>query len=382
MTEIISSIPSRIKNITIGGHVCGAEDIIDDVLQMGQDEINQRIINFLNNPDSQGGGKSAYQIAVDNGYNGTEQDWIESLKGNDGKSAYQIAVYNGYQGTEVEWLNSLKGRDAEQNNFDPLILNPYATKSYVDQKLAEVIGDTPQAVEALTQLAEILNNDQSVISDIAEAINGKADKDKVYSKTESDQRYLREHQDISGKANITDVYNKDAVYTKYEIDSKIGNLGNRIEADPQNNVEAEPHTVKSYISQEINKITGLSPEILDTINNIKNELNDNSVASEILSQLNNKVNTDNVYSKATVDNMIGAVQQDLNAFKNRVNQALDNLTNLIQQQANNEKTKHIFLTQEMYDSLESYDNNAIYFILNGTVPQNNGFTYTFPLTLG
>ena len=27
-------------------------------------------------------GKSAYQIAVDNGYTGTEQEWIQSLKGN------------------------------------------------------------------------------------------------------------------------------------------------------------------------------------------------------------------------------------------------------------------------------------------------------------
>lgn len=319
-------------------------------------------------------------ICADSGdiYIWTAQGWVKA-KGNDGKSAYDIAVYNGYKGNQEEWLNSLKGKDG--NTIDPEILNSYATKSYVDQKLTEVIGDTPEAVEALTQLVEILNNNESGIADIAEAINGKADKDRVYSKTESDQRYLREHQDISGKANVIDVYNKDAVYTKYEIDSKIGNLGNKVEADPQNNVEAEPHTVKSYISQEINKITGLSPEVLETLNNLKSELSNDNI-SGILSQLSNKANTDDVYSKATVDNMIGAVQQDLNTFKNRVNQTLDNLTNLIQQQANNEKTKHIFLTQEMYDSLESYDNNAIYFILNGTVPQNDGFTYTFPLTLG
>jgi len=86
-------------------------------------------------------GKSAYQIATENGFIGTEEEWLESLKGIDGKdgadgapgqdgidgkngadghdgvngidgkSAYEIAVANGFTGTEVEWLESLKGSD-------------------------------------------------------------------------------------------------------------------------------------------------------------------------------------------------------------------------------------------------------------------------------
>ena len=109
-------------------------------------------------------GASAYQIAVNNGFSGTEVEWLASLKGadgekgntgetgadgngivsvaktgtsslvdtytitysdgtsttfnvtngsngTDGKSAYEIAVENGYNGTENEWLISLKGED-------------------------------------------------------------------------------------------------------------------------------------------------------------------------------------------------------------------------------------------------------------------------------
>ena len=60
--------------------------------------------------------KSAYDIAVENGFEGTEAEWLESLKGEDGKdgedayskSAYDIAVENGFVGTEAEWLASLK----------------------------------------------------------------------------------------------------------------------------------------------------------------------------------------------------------------------------------------------------------------------------------
>ena len=50
-------------------------------------------------------GKSAYQIACDKGYVGTESQWLESLKG---PSAYAVAVANGYNGTLEQWLESLK----------------------------------------------------------------------------------------------------------------------------------------------------------------------------------------------------------------------------------------------------------------------------------
>lgn len=108
-------------------------------------------------------GASAYQIAVNNGFSGTEVEWLASLKGadgekgntgetgadgngivsvektstsslvdtytitfsdgtsttfnvtngsvgTDGKSAYEIAVENGYEGTEEKWLKSLKAK--------------------------------------------------------------------------------------------------------------------------------------------------------------------------------------------------------------------------------------------------------------------------------
>ena len=37
----------------------------------------------------------------------------EAEKGKDGKSAYQIAIENGFVGTEIEWLESLKGADGQ-----------------------------------------------------------------------------------------------------------------------------------------------------------------------------------------------------------------------------------------------------------------------------
>ena len=78
-------------------------------------------------------GKSAYELAVDQGFSGTESQWLESLKkgpagpqgqpgkdgkngidGKDGKSAYELAKEQGFEGTESEWLKSLVGPEGHQ----------------------------------------------------------------------------------------------------------------------------------------------------------------------------------------------------------------------------------------------------------------------------
>nr|MBP8762214.1 hypothetical protein [Acetoanaerobium sp.] len=80
-------------------------------------------------------GLSAYEVAVANGFVGNEAAWLLSLKGADGAdgadgapgangsngtngadgadglSAYEVAVANGFIGTEAAWLLSLKGAD-------------------------------------------------------------------------------------------------------------------------------------------------------------------------------------------------------------------------------------------------------------------------------
>lgn len=109
-------------------------------------------------------GASAYDIAVTYGFEGTEAEWLESLKGADGldgangtdgldgvdgvdgrdgvdgqdgaagmdgapgldgaegpagASAYEVAVGNGFVGTEAQWLSSLKGADGATGPAGP-----------------------------------------------------------------------------------------------------------------------------------------------------------------------------------------------------------------------------------------------------------------------
>lgn len=133
-------------------------------------------------PLIEGLGKSAYAIAVAHGFRGTEQEWLDSLKGlqgpqgdpgpkgdpftyadftaeqlealkgpkgdkgEDGLSAFNIAQLNGFQGTYVEWLKSLKGKDgasATADNAHQLLLqgNVWAESASVDDVLTALIGN-------------------------------------------------------------------------------------------------------------------------------------------------------------------------------------------------------------------------------------------------
>ena len=120
-------------------------------------EIDKKIADVHDGKDG-ADGKSAYQIAVDNGYPGTEQAWLASLKGDkgdtgepgatgekgepgekgdtgaagkdgrdgtdgaagrdgvNGASAYEIAVQHGYSGSETAWLESLHGADGAKGD--------------------------------------------------------------------------------------------------------------------------------------------------------------------------------------------------------------------------------------------------------------------------
>ncbi len=51
---------------------------------------------------------AAYTYAVENGFEGTIEDFLAYVKGD---SAYEIAVKNGFEGSEKEWLSYLKGND-------------------------------------------------------------------------------------------------------------------------------------------------------------------------------------------------------------------------------------------------------------------------------
>ena len=129
-------------------------------------DLYQQLLQKIQSASKGTDGKSAYEIAVEHGFVGTETEWLESLKGVDGKegvngkdgcdgrngvdglpgkdgksgadglpgrdgidgkSAYIIAVEHGFSGTENEWLQSLKGVDGRDGTTPDM--SDYATKA-------------------------------------------------------------------------------------------------------------------------------------------------------------------------------------------------------------------------------------------------------------
>ena len=150
-----NSTPASSGGVSASGWVNRGNGNYLEELKSGSDALTARVANLEQNP----GGKSAYQVAVDNGFVGTEQEWLESLKGvtgsglvikgsfgstsdlpatgnkpgdayiigeqmwvwdssqwspvgqvgPEGKSAYQVWIRNGHTGTEQDFLNALVG---------------------------------------------------------------------------------------------------------------------------------------------------------------------------------------------------------------------------------------------------------------------------------
>ena len=87
-----------------------------DFIEEGSDTPGDYTWTLIKGEDGGKGedGKSAYQEWLDAGNTGSEEDFLNSLKGKDGdagKSAYQLWLDAGNIGTEEDYLNSLKGED-------------------------------------------------------------------------------------------------------------------------------------------------------------------------------------------------------------------------------------------------------------------------------
>jgi phage minor structural protein len=102
------------------------------------EEVETMVIKYVETiPAGKDGenGLSAYEMAVEQGFNGNETEWLESLKGSkgdtgdqgdpgksgkdgaEGRSAYELAVEEGFNGSLSEWLMSLKGEKGDVGDF-------------------------------------------------------------------------------------------------------------------------------------------------------------------------------------------------------------------------------------------------------------------------
>lgn len=192
-------------------------------------------------------GKSAYQVAVDNGFDGTQAEWLRSLHGedgidgkpgangkdgqpgHDGKSAYEIAVSNGFKGTEQEWLNSLKGENGRDGNDASVDLSKYLTKESADTTYAKKTELPSIVYDAEKKLLTI--NGQNVELPTNVDLSGyvtKTDTNNYALKKDVKQVLLNKAQRTLtiGEESISIPSNIDLspYYTKEEVDKKLADV--------------------------------------------------------------------------------------------------------------------------------------------------------------
>ena len=118
-----------------------------------------------------------------------------------GKSAYEIAVMNGFKGTEAEWLASLKGKDASEEQIAA------AVAEYMENKPVATIGE-------VTLLASEWVGEASPYSQVV-TIAGVTENSQVDLTPSVEQLAVFHHKDL---AFVTE--NEDGVVTVYAIGDK------------------------------------------------------------------------------------------------------------------------------------------------------------------
>ena len=214
-------------------------------------------------------GKSAYEIALNDGFQGSVDDWLASLKGSNGKSAYEVAKENGFEGSESDFINFLKGEkgnkgDPGKSAYEIAIENGF--EGTEEEWLNSFVngakwGSISGSISAQTDLMEIFN-------DIHDIVTVKIDNkvDKVDGKQLSTNDYTNEDKILVGK-----------------IETKIDTI------IPGENVSIDQFGSKVIISAKMQEAEWGS---------ISGAL---SAQTDLLAELNNKVNKINGKQLSTND---------------------------------------------------------------------------------
>ncbi|MBO5736950.1 MAG: trypsin-like peptidase domain-containing protein, partial [Clostridia bacterium] len=102
-----------------------------------------------------GCGKSAYDLAVKNGFTGTEKEWLATLQGVDGKDGedltakdiYETAVAEGYEGTYLEFCRDVLQVDLREGNDVDTIARNVTSVVSIYCGFAQTVRTNPWVVQ-------------------------------------------------------------------------------------------------------------------------------------------------------------------------------------------------------------------------------------------
>lgn len=162
-------------------------------------------------------GKSAYEIAVEQGFEGTtEKEWLDSLNGADGYTPQKgIDYFDGEDGKTpekgVDYFDGQDGKDGE-DGYTPQRGVDYWTDSDVatmkSEVKADLVGTAPTALDTLWELASALGNDPEFATTVMALIgeNTTRIKEKMDKVNLSTVATSGSYNDLSDKPSIPSAY--------------------------------------------------------------------------------------------------------------------------------------------------------------------------------
>lgn len=152
----------------------------------------------------------------------------------------------GIQGTKGEAGD--KGPQGDAGTFDSSTLENYATKEFVGQEIAKVVGEAPETLDTLKELADALN-DNATMTQVTEALSTKANTNDVYTKNDIDAM-LAEIETTPGQQGTPGANGEQGPQ------GPKGDQGDKGDTGTFDSSELESYATKTYVDGLIAEIVG------------------------------------------------------------------------------------------------------------------------------
>lgn len=272
--------------------------------------------------------------------------------GLDGKSAYEIAVEHGYVGTEEEWLASLHGKDgitpdmseypktSEVQTIVETVIQPVAEESHTHDNKATLDAITPELFADLSSLQQFEDRTQYEIQTLNEAVENLRPSTHTHNNKAVLDRITEAMIDAIAEYPPFEDWTREQIHTLFEMVNNFSNTA---------------HTHENKVT-----LDSLTPELFSDLAGLQqfedSTQYDIQTINEALLTLNAQRHTHD--NKAVLDTITEQYMRDQAAFQASTAGALHGLSTGLSEvsaQAHSHANKAVLdgITQEMLDDMAS-----------------------------
>ena len=268
--------------------------------------------------------------------------------------------------TQHQSLDAYLSKDEASNTYQPRgeyltehqSLEGLASEEYVNNRISEIIGEAPEALDTLKEIADKLGNNDNAVSGIIETLASKANaedvytKNDVYTKEESDAKFVNYIPEV----DLSNYYTKDEVNNAFQPQGDYLTEHQSLEAYLSKDEASELYQVKGDYLTEHQSLEGLASEeyVDNKFTALQDELINNEETIAIaFESINNRFDnySTTVESQEYVDNkiadLINNAPETLDTLKEIADKLSGNddiissLTSVISEKANTEDLNNL-----------------------------------------